>query len=69
MDCGCTSGKRYEFNFECVPCMARHYVMILGGSTKTMLAQRKARYKQLEQAWPAEKFAEWWKLVEQERKR
>ena len=68
MDCGCESGRKYEFNFDCVGCMARHYVNVLGGTTKYNVAQRKARYRQLEKAWPADKFAAWWKAVEALRK-
>ena len=67
MNCGCESGNRWEFHFECTGCMARHYVDVLGGTTERNVAQRKARYRQLEKAWSAEKFAEWWKLVEAER--
>ena len=67
MDCGCESGKRYEYDFSCAGCMARHYIDVLSGPTKFNLAQCRARYKQLKAAWPEEKFAEWWRLVEQER--
>ena len=67
MDCGCESGKRYELHFDCAGCMAWHYVNVLGGETKYNVEQRKARYRQLQKAWPAEKFTEWRRLVQEER--
>lgn len=65
LGCGCTSGKRWELHFDCAGCMARHYVHVLSGTTPYNVEYRKARYKQLEKAWPADKFAEWWKLVQE----
>ena len=60
MNCGCESGKSYEYDWNCVGCMARHYVNVIWGpDTKYNLGMRKARYRQLEKAWPAAKFAEW----------
>lgn len=68
MNCGCESGNRYDFDFGCLSCAARHYVHVLGGpDTPNNLAYQKARRSQLQKLYGPEKFAEFRKLVEAER--
>lgn len=69
MNCGCESGKRYEFHFDCLQCMARHYVLVLGGDSPRNRDLQKARRAQLKRIYGPEKFEEFRKLVEVEKSR
>lgn len=68
MNCGCESGNRYEFNLKCMPCMARHYVLVLGTpETPHNKEYQKARRAQLKRLLTPEQFEEFKRLVLEQR--